>query len=78
MDSWLKLFNLSFFIGLSISFVVMTLISYIWPPQGLGEEAPFVEQVEGSPGSTESPYTEETSQDNNNVAEETLKQIQRV
>ncbi|KGQ00857.1 hypothetical protein PAAG_12485 [Paracoccidioides lutzii Pb01] len=42
LAGWIKLFNLTFFAGLAISFVTMTGICYIWPPQGLGEEAPSV------------------------------------
>ncbi|KKZ64605.1 hypothetical protein EMCG_09501 [[Emmonsia] crescens] len=49
LANWIKLFNLTFFVGFVISFVTMTAICFIWPPQGLGDEAPFanVRQVDG-------------------------------
>ncbi|PGH06351.1 hypothetical protein AJ80_08185 [Polytolypa hystricis UAMH7299] len=45
MQGWIKLFNLTFFVGLAINFLAMLLICYIWPPPGQGESAPFVEQL---------------------------------
>lgn len=46
MQGWIKLFNLTFFAGLAMSFVVMTGLGYLFPPPGLGEEAPFVEDTD--------------------------------
>ncbi|PGH13753.1 hypothetical protein AJ79_03452 [Helicocarpus griseus UAMH5409] len=42
LAGWIRLYNLTFFAGLTISFVTMTVVCYIFPPVGLGEEAPFV------------------------------------
>ncbi|KAM5493298.1 hypothetical protein McaMca56_006623 [Microsporum canis] len=43
LQGWVKLFNLTFFVGLVMGFFWMTMLSYVFPPPGLGEEAPFVE-----------------------------------
>ncbi|KAI9834235.1 MAG: hypothetical protein M1819_003073 [Sarea resinae] len=40
-DGWLKIFNLTFILGIAISFCSTLAINYISPPPGLGEEAPF-------------------------------------
>ncbi|OAX85037.1 hypothetical protein ACJ72_00597 [Emergomyces africanus] len=42
LENWVKIFNLTFIVGLVISFTSMTVTCQIWPPRGLGEEAPFV------------------------------------
>ncbi|OJD20027.1 hypothetical protein AJ78_00043 [Emergomyces pasteurianus Ep9510] len=49
LENWVKIFNLTFVVGLGISFASMTVICHVWPPPGLGEEAPFVDvrQVRG-------------------------------
>ncbi|KAK2813279.1 hypothetical protein FQN50_000593 [Emmonsiellopsis sp. PD_5] len=41
---WLRLFNLTFFAGLGISFVSMTVICYLSPPPGLGVDEPFAQR----------------------------------
>lgn len=46
MQGWIKLFNLTFFVGLATAFAVMTAFGYLFPPAGLGEEAPFVEDTD--------------------------------
>ncbi|DAA79460.1 TPA_exp: hypothetical protein A8136_0233 [Trichophyton benhamiae CBS 112371] len=43
MQGWIKLFNITFFVGLAMGFTWMTVLSYLFPPPGLGVEAPFVE-----------------------------------
>ncbi|KAM5433313.1 hypothetical protein McanMca71_004132 [Microsporum canis] len=43
MQGWVKLFNLTFFVGLVMGFTWMTVLSYLFPPPGLGLDAPFVE-----------------------------------
>ncbi|OAL64937.1 hypothetical protein A7C99_3416 [Trichophyton rubrum] len=43
MQGWMKLFNITFFVGLAMGFTWMTVLSYLFPPPGLGVEAPFVE-----------------------------------
>ncbi|KAK5056688.1 hypothetical protein LTR84_012220 [Exophiala bonariae] len=40
---WIRLYNLTFIIGLTISFVVFWTLNWCFPPPGLGEEAPFVD-----------------------------------
>ncbi|KAK2745597.1 hypothetical protein FQN55_006087 [Onygenales sp. PD_40] len=47
MTGWLRLFNLTFFAGLGISFVAMTVICYISPPPGLGVDEPFAFAEQG-------------------------------
>ncbi|KAK2795429.1 hypothetical protein FQN52_005195 [Onygenales sp. PD_12] len=47
MTGWLRLFNLTFFAGLGISFVAMTVICYISPPPGLGVDEPFAFAQQG-------------------------------
>jgi len=39
---WIRLYNLTFIVGLAISFFVFLVLNFISPPPGLGEEAPFV------------------------------------
>lgn len=39
---WIRLYNLTFIIGLTISFSAFWVLNFIFPPPGLGEEAPFV------------------------------------
>ncbi|EGE07326.1 hypothetical protein TEQG_06234 [Trichophyton equinum CBS 127.97] len=57
MQGWIKLFNITFFVGLAMGFTWMTVLSYLFPPPGLGVEAPFVEgchpksQTDSSPRS---------------------------
>lgn len=45
LNGWVRIYNLTFFIGLAVSFSVFWTLSYFFPPSGLGEEAPFVEEV---------------------------------
>ncbi|EXJ81593.1 hypothetical protein A1O1_07657 [Capronia coronata CBS 617.96] len=40
---WIRLYNLTFIVGLAISFSVFWVLNVISPPPGLGEEAPFVD-----------------------------------
>lgn len=40
---WIRLYNLTFIVGLMISFVVFWALNWGFPPPGLGEEAPFVD-----------------------------------
>ncbi|KIW77744.1 hypothetical protein AYO21_04863 [Fonsecaea monophora] len=40
---WIRLYNLTFIVGLAISFFVFWGLNILFPPPGLGEEAPFVE-----------------------------------
>lgn len=39
---WIRLYNLTFIIGLTISFFVFWTLNFFFPPPGLGEDAPFV------------------------------------
>jgi NCS1 family nucleobase:cation symporter-1 len=39
------LYNLTFIVGLAMSFGVFWVLSFFFPPPGLGEEAPFVDEV---------------------------------
>lgn len=52
---WIRLYNLTFIVGLAVSFVVFYSLNFFFPPAGLGEEAPFVDSAvfvgeEQSPG----------------------------
>lgn len=40
---WIRLYNLTFIIGLAISFSVFWALNFFFPPVGLGEDAPFVD-----------------------------------
>src|SRR4051812_20921712 len=40
---WIRLYNLTFIIGLITSFAVFWALNFCFPPPGLGEEAPFVD-----------------------------------
>ncbi|KIW90261.1 uncharacterized protein Z519_08905 [Cladophialophora bantiana CBS 173.52] len=40
---WIRLYNLTFIVGLAMSFFVFWVLNFFFPPPGLGEEAPFVE-----------------------------------
>lgn len=40
---WIRLYNLTFLIGLAMSFVVFWMLSYIFPPFGLGQESLFAD-----------------------------------
>lgn len=40
---WIRLYNLTFIVGLAISFFVFWGLNLVFPPPGLGEESPFVE-----------------------------------
>ncbi|OAT01637.1 NCS1 allantoate transporter [Blastomyces dermatitidis ER-3] len=50
LANWIKLFNLTFFVGLAVSFASMATVCYIWPPRGLGEEAPFISHMQRADG----------------------------
>ncbi|KAM4067149.1 purine-cytosine permease family protein [Hirsutella rhossiliensis] len=43
---WIRLYNLTFLVGLFISFAVFWLLNLVFPVPGLGEEGPF--QANGS------------------------------
>lgn len=45
LDGWTRLYHLTFIVGLAISGLVFYLLNYFVPPRGLGEEAPFVDDV---------------------------------
>ncbi|KAK5205416.1 hypothetical protein LTR41_008870 [Exophiala xenobiotica] len=42
---WIRLYNLTFIVGLAMSFGVFWALNFFFPPPGLGEEAPFVDEV---------------------------------
>ena len=42
---WIRLYNLTFIVGLAMSFAVFWVLNYFFPPYGLGQEAPFVDEV---------------------------------
>ena len=44
-NDWVRLYHLTFLVAVAISFVVFWGLSYLSPPQGLGEEAPFVDGI---------------------------------
>lgn len=39
--NWVRLYNLTFLVGLAMSFFVFWALCYIFPPVGLGEQSPF-------------------------------------
>lgn len=47
LAAWIKLYNLTFLVGIAISFTVMAGICYIFPPEGLGVDVPFVDEMDG-------------------------------
>lgn len=40
---WIRLYNLTFIVGLVISFTLFWALNIFFPPPGLGEEAPFLD-----------------------------------
>ncbi|KAL1986896.1 hypothetical protein VTN96DRAFT_5313 [Rasamsonia emersonii] len=51
LTGWIRLYNLTFLVGLAVSFTAMAVLGYLFPPPGLGLQKPFV--VEGEePGSS--------------------------
>ncbi|KAL1964155.1 hypothetical protein VTN77DRAFT_7243 [Rasamsonia byssochlamydoides] len=46
LAGWIRLYNLTFIVGLAISFTVMSVLGSLFPPPGLGLQEPFV-VVEG-------------------------------
>ncbi|KAL2849704.1 permease for cytosine/purines, uracil, thiamine, allantoin-domain-containing protein [Aspergillus pseudodeflectus] len=42
---WVRLYNLTFLVGLAISFLVMWVLNYFFPVDGVGVEGPFIEGV---------------------------------
>ena len=40
---WVRLYNLTFIVGLAISFSVFWVLNFFFPPPGLGEETLFVD-----------------------------------
>lgn len=44
-NNWVRLYHLTFIVGVAISFFVFWGLSYFFPPTGLGDEAPFVDGV---------------------------------
>ncbi|RDA83983.1 hypothetical protein CP532_6965 [Ophiocordyceps camponoti-leonardi (nom. inval.)] len=55
LTGWIRLYNLTFLAGLSISFLVFWLLNFLVPVKGLGEDAPFYPESDKTPrgGSTE-------------------------
>lgn len=54
--NWTRLYNLTFLVGLAISFVVFLVLNYVSPVSGLGVDLPFLsesELLDGRPPSTE-------------------------
>lgn len=54
--NWTRLYNLTFLIGLAISFVVFLILNYFFPVSGLGVDLPFLSETEslnGQPPSSE-------------------------
>jgi NCS1 family nucleobase:cation symporter-1 len=43
---WIRLYNLTFLVGLAISFVVFIALSYFFPVPGLGIDVPFIENYD--------------------------------
>ena len=46
-QGWIKMYNLTFIVGIAISFTVMSVLCYFFPPPGLGVDAPFVGSEDG-------------------------------
>lgn len=42
LEGWLKLYNLTFIVGIAMSFTWMVILCYFSPPLGLGIDEPFV------------------------------------
>ncbi|KAJ5136491.1 hypothetical protein N7448_005045 [Penicillium atrosanguineum] len=41
---WVRLYNLTFLVGLAMSFLIFWVLNYLFPPTGLGQESPFMEE----------------------------------
>ncbi|KAH7309826.1 permease for cytosine/purines, uracil, thiamine, allantoin-domain-containing protein [Stachybotrys elegans] len=44
--SWIRLYNLTFLVGVAMSLSLFLGLNFLFPPQGLGEEAPFTDEEE--------------------------------
>ena len=42
LQGWMRLYNLTFLVGIAISFTVLIIVCFFFPPPGLGIDAPFV------------------------------------
>ncbi|KAL1844846.1 hypothetical protein VTK73DRAFT_1684 [Phialemonium thermophilum] len=42
---WVRLYNLTFLVGVAMSFCAFTALSYLFPIAGLGEETPFIDDT---------------------------------
>lgn len=51
-DRWIELYNLTFIVGLAISFVVFSALCYFFPVSGLGVDTPFREDADILDGQT--------------------------
>ena len=43
---WVRLYNLTFLVGLAMGFLIFWVLNYFFPPTGLGQEGPFLEEEE--------------------------------
>jgi len=41
---WIRLYNLTFLVGLAMSFVIFWTLNKFFPPVGLGQEGPFIKE----------------------------------
>lgn len=41
---WVRLYNLTFLVGLAMSFLIFWALNYFFPPTGLGQESSFMEE----------------------------------
>jgi NCS1 family nucleobase:cation symporter-1 len=39
---WVRLYNLTFIVGLAMSFLIFWVLNFFFPPTGLGQEGPFM------------------------------------
>lgn len=59
---WVKLYNLTFLVGVAISFTVMSVLGLLFPPQGQGLDEPFIGMQGDGESSPPSPMVEDERQ----------------
>lgn len=59
LQGWLKLYNLTFIVGIAMSFTWMVILCYFFPPPGLGIDKPFVGMGGGAQSDTSHDYVVE-------------------
>ncbi|ODA79808.1 hypothetical protein RJ55_05404 [Drechmeria coniospora] len=56
-DGWVRLYNLTFLVGLVMAFVLFYTLNLLFPVRGLGEESPFLDSISASGGQSQGSLT---------------------